>query len=93
MKINGKTKDLAAAGVKFDGWEVLLGGAVVALILAFLYRQVQVPLFWISGGLFVVWVVAVVVVNVAKSRRQAPPGEGGGGAPSAGASAPPAPPR
>jgi hypothetical protein len=92
VKINRKTKDIEAAGVKFDGWEVLLGGAVVALILAFLYPQVQVLLFWISGGLFVVWVIAVLVVNIARSRRQAPPGEGGGAA-SAGTSAPKAPTR
>jgi hypothetical protein len=78
VKFN-KTKDISTLGVKFDGWEVLLAGSVVCLIVALTYPKLQVPLFWTSGGLFVLWIVMVFVANIFLRPKRAP-GEGGGGA-------------
>ena len=79
MKFN-RNKDISGPlGVKFDGWEVLLGGAVVCLIGALTYTKLQVPLFWVSGGLFALWVIMVFVANIFLQPRPTP-NEGGGGA-------------
>jgi hypothetical protein len=58
------TKGVGIGPVKFDGWEVLLGGGIAMLILG--YAIDNAPGFLVPLGvvLLALWLIAVVLVNL-----------------------------
>ena len=86
MKIRTKRGDkgIEYHGVKFDGWEVVLGAAGAALILAYFLPEARTVLLDIAcglGGLWLVGVIVVFVVGLVRTPTTPAPESGAGGAP------------
>lgn len=59
--------------VKFDGWEVLLGTAVLVLVLTALVKGMRPWGFWVALGLFIAW----VLLTIFRPQENPPPPAGG----------------
>jgi hypothetical protein len=51
-------------GLKFDGWDVLLGGAIAFLVARVFVHDTPVDLFWVAVVLAILWVIAVILSNL-----------------------------
>jgi hypothetical protein len=64
-------------GITFDGWDVLLGGAIACWVVGGWVDNAPGFLVWLGLAHIVVWVVALVL-NSARARRGPGSTEGGG---------------
>lgn len=51
-------------GMKFDGWDVLLGGAIACLFTSVLIHDARTVLLWVAASLGALWIVAVILSNL-----------------------------
>jgi hypothetical protein len=83
VKIRTKVNDkgMEYKGLKVDGWEVVFGASAVVLVLAFFLPRAQMVLFYVSGGLFGLWLIGVIVVYIIGLVRKptTPAPDAGGG--------------
>lgn len=70
-----RTRDISVTSlVKFDGWDVFLGGALAVLIIRYTVHGTPGYLTVVWIGLLVVWIVMTFLVNLGI----VPPGRGHG---------------
>ncbi len=61
----GEPAPAIKAGIlKFDGWDVILGGAIAFLVARAFVHNTPVDLFWVAGGLTILWIIVTILANL-----------------------------
>jgi hypothetical protein len=61
---NGSPAAVRGFGFKFDGWDVFLAGAVFCLVVGAFVHDIRVILFWVAGGLGILWIIATILATL-----------------------------
>jgi hypothetical protein len=73
-----RTQAIVGLGFKFDGWDVLCGGALACFIVGGLEGSTRPLVIYIGIGLIALWVISVIMVNLGILDRKRPESKPGG---------------